>query len=120
MSRILTVYYVAEFIQRSVGGELFEIDTVRPYATDYRACAQEAQQELRANARPELKAFPESLEQYDALFVGYPNWWDTCPMAVFTFLEHFDLTGKQIISFCANEGSGMGRSEQDGGNGSEP
>lgn len=135
MSHILIVYYsrkgenycggtirnlargnteiVAEFIQHAVGGELFEIDTVKPYAADYRTCIQEAKQELEVGARPELKAFPGSLAACDTLFVGYPNWWGTCPMAVFTFLEHFDLAGKRIIPFCTNEGSGMGRSEQD-------
>lgn len=105
--------YVAEFIQKAVGGDLFEIDTVKPYSDDYNICIEEAQSELRANARPELKEYIDSLDGYDTIFVGYPNWWGTCPMAVFTFLEHYDLTGKRIIPFCTNEGSGMGSSELD-------
>ena len=104
---------VAEFIQKAVGGDLFEIETVRRYSDDYYACIDEAQKELRTNARPELKSYPESLDGYDNIFVGYPNWWGTMPMAVFTFLEHYDLTGKKIIPFCTNEGSGMGSSERD-------
>lgn len=104
---------VAEMIQKAVGGDLFEIDTVKPYSADYTTCTREAQQELRANARPELKQYLEDLEGYDTIFVGYPNWWGTMPMAVFTFLEHYDLTGKRIVPFCTNEGSGMGRSESD-------
>ena len=104
---------VAEMIQKAVGGDLFEVDTVKPYSADYTTCTQEAQAELKANARPELKAYLDSLDGYDTIFVGYPNWWGTMPMAMFTFLERYDLSGKRIIPFCTNEGSGMGGSERD-------
>ena len=104
---------VAEMIARLTGGDLFEIDTVKPYAADYYACIEEAKAELRQNARPELKGYPDSLDGYDTIFVGYPNWWGTMPMAMFTFLEHFDFSGKRILPFCTNEGSGMGSSERD-------
>lgn len=104
---------VAEMIADMTGGDLFEIDTVKPYAADYTACTEEALEELKSNARPELKAYPDSLDGYDTIFVGYPNWWGTMPMAMFTFLEHYDLTGKRILPFCTNEGSGMGSSERD-------
>lgn len=104
---------VAEMIAGLTGGDLFEIDTVKPYAADYYTCIEEAKAELHQNARPELKAYPDSLDEYDTIFVGYPNWWGTMPMPVFTFLEHFDLTGKRILPFCTNEGSGMGSSERD-------
>lgn len=104
---------VAEMIADITGGDLFEIDTVQPYAAGYRDCVQQAVTEFRQNARPALKAYPDSLDGYDVIFVGYPNWCGTMPMAVFTFLEHFDLTGKRILPFCTNEGSGMGHSEQD-------
>ena len=67
----------------------------------------------KGNTRPELKTYPDSLDGYDTIFVGYPNWWGTMPMAMFTFLEHFDLSGKRILPFCTNEGSGMGSSERD-------
>ena len=104
---------VAEFVQKAVGGDLFEIETVREYSKDYMVCIEEAKAELREGARPELKMLPESIDQYDTIFVGYPNWWGTMPMCVYTFLEHFDLTGKKIVPFCTNEGSGMGGSERD-------
>ena len=104
---------VAEFIQKAVGGDLFEVEMVKPYAEDYYVCIDEAQKELRANARPEIKAYPDELNKYDTIFVGYPNWWGTMPMAMFTLLEKFDLTGKKIVPFCTNEGSGMGSSERD-------
>ena len=103
----------AEFIQKAVGGDLFEVDTVKPYSADYTTCTQEAQEELRNNARPELKEYLDSLDGYDTIFVGFPNWWGTMPMAMFTFLERYDLTGKRVIPFCTNEGSGMGSSERD-------
>lgn len=104
---------VAEFVQQAVGGDLFEIETVNDYADDYYACCDEAKAELNENARPEIKRFIDSLDGYDTIFVGYPNWWGTCPMCVFTFLEHYDLAGKRIVPFCTNEGSGMGSSERD-------
>ena len=72
-----------------------------------------AQANQRKGARPALKAFPESIEQYDTIYLGYPNYWSTMPMAVFTFLEHFDFTSKTIKPFCTHEGSGMGVSERD-------
>ena len=76
-------------------------------------CTEEAKAELRENARPELKEYLDSIDQYDTIFVGYPNWWGTMPMCVYTFLEHYDLTGKKIVPFCTNEGSGMGGSERE-------
>lgn len=104
---------VAEYIQKAVGGDLFEIETVKPYSEDYYKCTEEAKRELSKNARPQIKRFVDDISKYDDIFVGYPNWWGTMPMAMFTFLEHYDLTGKRIIPFCTNEGSGMGSSERD-------
>ena len=104
---------VAEYIQEAVGGDLFELETVDAYDPAYMTCIEEAKAELKANARPALKAVPENLDAYDTIFLGYPNWWGTCPMCVFTFLEGADLAGKRIIPFCTNEGSGMGHSERD-------
>ena len=82
---------VAEFIQNAVGGELFEVDTVKPYSESYMTCIEEAKAELREKARPEIKAYPENFEDYDTIFVGYPNWWGTMPMCMFTLLEKYDL-----------------------------
>ena len=103
---------VAEFIQKTVGGDMFEVETVKAYADDYYKCIDEAQKELRENARPELKK-TVAVDEYDVIFVGYPNWWGTMPMAMFTLLEGCDLRGKKIVPFCTNEGSGMGSSERD-------
>lgn len=104
---------IAEMIADLTGGDLFQVETVKDYAADYYTCIDEAKEELRNQDRPELKAYKDSLEDYDRIYVGYPNWWGTMPMAMFTFLEHYDLSGKQIIPFCTNEGSGMGSSERD-------
>ncbi len=104
---------VAEFVAEATGGDLFEIRTARDYSENHMECIEEAKAELEADTRPELVEYPESLDAYDTIFVGYPNWWGTCPMCVFTFLGHFDLTGKRVIPFCTNEGSGMGESERD-------
>ena len=105
--------WAAEYIRNAVEGDLFEIDTVKPYAENYRACCTEAAAEAKANARPEIKGFVEDISGYDTIFVCFPNWCGTAPMCVFTFLEHYDLTGKKIIPLCTNEGSGMGHSEED-------
>lgn len=104
---------VAEMIAGLTGGDLFEVETVKTYPADYYECIEEAKAELRGKDRPELKAYTENLKEYDTIFVGYPNWWGTMPMAMFTFLEHYDLSGKRILPFCTNEGSGMGGSERD-------
>lgn len=101
----------AAFVREAVGGDLFEIDTVTPYAENYRACCAQAKEEMQTGARPEIKGFVEDISQYDTIFVCYPNWCGTVPMCVLTFLEHYDLTGKKIAPLCTNEGSGMGNSE---------
>lgn len=103
----------AQTLQELTGADLFQIDPLQPYAKEYNACIAQAQEDQRRDARPELKAYPESLDGYDTIYLGYPNYWGTMPMAVFTFLEHFDFTGKTIKPFCTHEGSGMGTSEAD-------
>lgn len=105
--------YAAEFIKKAVGGDLFEIETIKPYSESYSGCCDEAKTELNMNARPEIKDYLEDISVYDTLFVCYPNWWGTVPMCILTFLEHYDLKGKKIVPLCTNEGSGMGSSEKD-------
>ena len=104
---------VAEFIQKAVGGDLFEIDTVKPYSTNYNTCTEEAKAELRSDARPELKKYLDSIEGYDTVFVCGPCWWGTYPMAVFSLLERLDFTGKKVVALMTHEGSGLGRCESD-------
>ena len=103
----------ADMIRDLTGAYVFSIDPVQAYSKRYNTCIAEAQADQRRDARPELKCYPEHLEEYDTIYLGYPNYWGTMPMCVFTFLEHFDFTGKTIYPFCTHEGSGMGRSEAD-------
>ncbi len=104
---------VAQRIKERTGGVLWQINPVKPYAEDYQLCTEEAQRELRANARPELTGMPGSIDDFGAVILAYPNWWGTMPMPVWTFLEQYDFSGKTILPLCTHEGSGMGRSEAD-------
>lgn len=103
----------AETLRKLTGADIFKIEQLVPYSKDYNSCIEEARSDQRRNARPELKAYPDNLDGYDTIYLGYPNYWGTMPMAVFTFLEHFDLSGKVIKPFCTHEGSGLGHSEAD-------
>lgn len=105
--------YAAEYIAKATNADLFEIDTVKPYAANYRECCMEAVAEAKAKARPEIKAFVEDITPYDTIFVCFPCWCGTAPMCVFTFLEHYDMTGKKVVPVCTNEGSGLANSEKD-------
>lgn len=103
----------AEIIKNLTGAETFKIEQDSPYSKDYNKCIAEAQADQRANARPKLKTHPENIDDYNVIYLGYPNYWGTMPMAVFTFLEKFDFGGKVIKPFCTHEGSGLGRSVDD-------
>jgi flavodoxin len=104
---------IAQKIQGYIGGDLFEIGTINPYPVDYTETTEVAMAEKRDNTRPELTTHVNNIDEYDTIFLGYPNWWGTFPMAVFTFLEEYDFSGKTIIPFCTHEGSGIGSSERD-------
>jgi len=103
----------AEYIQRAVGGDLFEIDTVKTYPADYIACTSEAQEELRNGARPALKQMLTDISAYDNVFVCGPCWWGTYPCAMFTQLEALDFTGRKVMPLMTHEGSGLGNCERD-------
>ena len=104
---------VAEFIQKAVGGDLFKVDTVKPYASDYYACMEEAKKELQDQARPEIKQPLDRLDEYDTIFVCGPCWWGTYPMAIFAQLERLDFSGKRVMPVMTHEGSGLGNCERD-------
>lgn len=99
---------IAKMIHEFTDSDIFEIDTIKSYPIDYTETTRVAKVELKENARPELTEVVENMKQYDIIYLGYPNWWGTFPMAVFTFLESYDFSGKTIIPFCTHEGSGMG------------
>lgn len=104
---------VAELIQKAVGGDLFEVETVKTYDADYNVCIDEAKKELHESARPELKNYLESIDEYDNVFVCGPCWWGTYPMAVFTQLEKLNWRGKKVLPVMTHEGSGLGNCESD-------
>ena len=101
---------LAEMIAEQTGAKLFEIRTVKPYPRNYDECTDVAKKEQNEKARPAL-AEDKDISGYDTIFLGYPCWWGDMPMAVFTFLEAHDFSGKTVIPFCTHEGSGMGRTE---------
>lgn len=103
----------AEYIQQALGADLFQIETVHAYADNYRECCMQAVAETKAAARPELKGFMADLSGYQNVFVCFPCWCGTAPMCVFTFLEHYDLTGKKVIPLCTHEGSGLANAPAD-------
>lgn len=85
----------AEMLSRLTGGELFKIEQARPYSENYQTCIAEAKADLQKKARPEVLNLPENLDAYDEIYLGYPNYWGTMPMAVYTFLERYDFTGRR-------------------------
>ena len=104
---------VCNLIQEMIPADTFRIEMKQPYSPVYMTCIEEAKKHLRENARPELVSVPDSLDDYDTIILAYPNYWGTMPMAVVTFLERFDFSGKTVLPLCTNEGSGMGSSERD-------
>ena len=103
--------YMAYAIQEAVGGDLFRIETVQEYPLEHEPLVEMADEEQNGNARPELLNRVENMEQYDTIFLGYPNWWGDMPMPLYTFLEEYDLSGKTIIPFSSHGGSGFSRTE---------
>lgn len=99
---------ITEFIKDAVGADVFEVDTIKPYDTDYMVCIEEAKAELRAKARPELKEYLDNIDGYDNIFVVGPNWWGIYPMALYNQLERLDFTGKTVHYVVTHEGSGLG------------
>ena len=104
---------VVNDMKEMIDANIFKIEMKDPYSPVYMTCIDEAKKDLRAKARPELVSMPDSIDEYDTIVLAYPNYWGTMPMAVFTFLENFDFSGKTILPLCTNEGSGMGGSERD-------
>lgn len=98
---------VAERIARLTDADLFKIEQKVPYSADYRQCVAQVREDLKNNARPELADCLENLDEYDEIFLGYPNYCGKMPMAVYSFLEKYDWTGKKIFPFCTHEGSGI-------------
>ena len=112
---VLIVYFsqtgntetVANIIHDNVGGDIVKLETTEAYPSDYDELVDYAQQEQQEDAGPELSTVIENIVQYDTIFLGYPNWWGDMPMAIYTFLDTYDLSGKTIAPFITHGGSGL-------------
>jgi flavodoxin len=93
---------MAQWIQTETGGDLFSIVTVDPYSSNYNECLERSADEQRRGGRPRLKFHVDNMKDYDIVFLGYPIWHYTCPMAILSFLEEYDLSGKTVIPFSAH------------------
>lgn len=98
---------IAQMIQESVGGDLFAIETVQKYPGTHEPLVDQASGELEENARPELSSKVDNMDDYDTVYIGYPNWWGDMPMPLYTFLEEYDLSDKTIIPFTTHGGSSL-------------
>lgn len=104
---------IAEMLQEATQADLFKVEPVLEYPFRYKECTDVALKEKNTQARPLLKKYIESVEGYDVIYIGYPNWWGTMPMPLFSLLERLDFSNKIIKPFCTHEGSKMGTSEAD-------
>ncbi len=105
-------HIVADMIADAIGADRFEIVPEKPYPADsYDECIEIAKREKQANVRPSIKG-DIRIEDYDVIFLGYPNWWGEVPMCVYTFIEKHDWYGKTVFPFITHEGSGMGGTDR--------
>lgn len=118
VEKMLIVYYswsgntrgAAQEIQRQTGADIFEIELIEPYSTDYNTVLMQAQEAQHRQDRPAIANRIDNIEQYDTIILGYPNWWASIPMPIATFLESYDLSGKTILPFCSHGGGRFGQS----------
>lgn len=107
------VAQLASWVQEATDGDLFSIRVTEPYSSDWDECLERANEERSQNARPELMETVENIENYDVVFLGYPNWWYGAPMALLSFIEENDLSDKQIYLFCSHGTGGLAGSVED-------
>jgi flavodoxin len=114
--KVLIVYYshtgstksIAEAIRQKTGGDVFEMETVRTYPSEYTALTEEAKRELTTGDLPALKKGPPDMSPYDLIVVGGPVWWYTVSTPVMRFLKEADFAGGKVAAFCTHEG-GIGK-----------
>lgn len=104
---------MAMWIQEEIGGDLFSIQVTDSYPSNYDECLERAADEKAENARPALKEKIENIDDYNTIFIGYPNWWYSVPMPVLTFIDENDLANKNIVLFCSHGTGGLARSVED-------
>lgn len=103
---------VAERIQKFAKADIFRVETVKSYPDEYMKLIDVAKEELNVKARPAIKEDID-ISKYDTIYIGWPCWWGTLPMCMFTFIEKHDWTGKTVIPFTTHEGSGFGSGLRD-------
>ena len=104
---------IAQFIQETLNCDSFEVKPAKPYPTDYDTLVNLAREEKNNHFRPELAGTIPNTDTYQTIFVGYPSWWGTMPMPLFTFFEQINCSGKTIVPFTTHEGSRFGQSLRD-------
>lgn len=104
---------IATWIQEDINADLFSIQVKDPYPSNYDDCLEVASEQQAQDARPELVSSVENIDEYDTIFLGYPNWWYTIPMPIYTFLEENDVANKNIVLFCCHGTGGLGHSVED-------
>ena len=104
-------HIIAQMISDATGADIWEIAPLKPYPVNYNECIDVAKKELNANDRPAIQGDID-IEEYDVIFLGYPNWWGEPPMCIYTFIEKHNWDGKTVIPFITHEGSGMGGTDK--------
>ena len=104
---------VAEYLHGLVGGDIIELEPVNAYPEGYSDALDPAKQEQNENARPAIKTTIENFDSYDTIYMGYPIWWGTVPMLMFTFMESYDFSGKTVVPFSTSGGTGIEQSMSD-------
>lgn len=107
------VAQLASWVSGETGGDLFSIQVKEPYPADWDGCLERANQEKKDDTHPVLKNAVEQIENYDTIYLGYPNWWYSCPMALLSFFDENDLSGKQVYLFCSHGTGGLASSVKD-------
>ena len=105
---VASTQYLAEYIHNKVGGDIAKITPVNDYPKSYAGTVADAKKETDGDARPEYQPLDVNPEDYDIIFIGYPMWWYTLPMILYTFFDAYDFSGKTIIPFNTHAGSGDG------------
>lgn len=119
--KAIIVYYswsgntrkIAKLISEQIDADLFEVKPINDYPENYSACVDQANREIKNGFMPQIKDYPESLGNYDLIFIGTPNWWSTMAPPLLTLLKNVDLSGKSIIPFCTHGGGGAGHFVKD-------
>ena len=104
--------YVASLISEETGGDLFQIKTAHAYPGTHKELIDAAKKEVDSKARPKLATHIKNLADYDIVFIGFPNWWYDMPMALYSFFDEYDFTGKTLIPFCTHGGSRFSQAEK--------